>query len=249
MRRLLCCALLYAATQCSLAAAAEVSLHGSTTVNATLIVPLRAEIERLSGQQLAIIANGSQRGIADLVGGSAQIAMISAPLDEEVRRLNRQRPGAIDAARLRAYEIGETRVAFAVHPSNPVRSVSGAQLADIFAGRIRYWSDLRGYDRDIVIVAAQPGDGLRSMVEMLLLQGGSLPADARSMTNATQVASVVAQLPGAIGIVAPTSLGPSVAELRGATVLRQPLLLVTLIPESAAVRSVVDAAAKLAAAR
>jgi phosphate transport system substrate-binding protein len=222
--------------------AGEVSLHGSTTVMNTLIVPNKAEIEERSGQQLRLVGNGSQRGIADLVAGRAEIAMISAPLAEELIRLSEKTPGEIDSERFNKYVIGESRVAFAVHPSNPVRILTNKRLAGIFAGKLRNWKDLGGADQEIIIVTAQPGDGLRAMVEGKLLNGANLPSGARAMTNATQIAKVVSQLPGGIGMVAPPSLDGSVAELRGDEPIVQPLILVTMGEETPEVRRVVEAA-------
>jgi phosphate transport system substrate-binding protein len=229
----------------SVAAAGQVSLHGSTTVNNMIITPKKAEIEKASGQQLDVVGNGSGRGIVDLVAGTAQIAMISAPLDDEVKKLNEKTPGSVDAARLKAHQIGESRVAFAVHPSNTVKSLTNAQLADVFAGRTKNWKEIGGPDQPVVIVAAQPGDGLRSMVEATMLKGASLPADTRAMSNATQVAKIAAQLPGAIGILAPASIDGSVSELRGDTPIVQPLILVTMGDETPEVHQVVEAAAKV----
>src|SRR5476651_2869816 len=117
-------------------AAEPISLNGSTTVMNTIVMPKKAEIEKLSGQTIAIVGNGSQRGIVDLAGGKAQIAMISAPLDDEVKKLNESKPGSVDAAKLHGHQIGETRVAFAVHPSNGVKTLTDAQLADILAGKV-----------------------------------------------------------------------------------------------------------------
>jgi phosphate transport system substrate-binding protein len=85
-----------------MAAAGQVTLHGSTTVNNAIMVPKKAEIEKASGQQLDIVGNGSGRGIVDLVEGKAQIAMISAPLEDEVKKLNEKTPGSVDAGRLKA---------------------------------------------------------------------------------------------------------------------------------------------------
>src|SRR5277367_1824353 len=81
----------------NVAAAGQVSLHGSTTVNNVILVPKKAEIEKASGQQLEIVGNGSGRGIVDLVEVKAQIAMISAPLEDEVKKLNEKTPGSVDA--------------------------------------------------------------------------------------------------------------------------------------------------------
>lgn len=244
MRKLPFLALSLVMTMTSVAAAGPVSLHGSTTVNNMIITPKKAEIEKASGQQLDVVGNGSGRGIVDLVAGTAQIAMISAPLDDEVKKLNEKTPGSVDAARLKAHQIGESRVAFAVHPSNTVKSLTNAQLADVFAGKTKNWKEIGGPDQPVVIVAAQPGDGLRAMVEATMLKGASLPADTRAMSNATQVAKIVAQLPGAIGILAPASIDSSVSELRGDTPIVQPLILVTMGDESPEVHQVVEAATK-----
>jgi phosphate transport system substrate-binding protein len=227
----------------SMAVAGEVSLHGSTTVMNMILVPKKAQIEKASGQQLDIVGNGSGRGIVDLVAGKAQIAMISAPLEDEVGALNKMTPGSIDISRLEAHQIGESRVAFAVHPSNSVRSLTNNQLADVFAGKIKNWKEIGGSDRPIVIVAAQPGDGLRAMVETTLLKGNPLSSDTRAMTNATQVSKVVSQLPGGIGIVAPITINGSAVELRGEKPIVQPLILVTTGEGTAEVRQVLEAAA------
>lgn len=237
-------ALAFVVAMTSMASAGQVSLHGSTTVNNAILTPKKAEIEKASGQQLEIVGNGSGRGIVDLIEGKAQIAMISAPLEDEVKKLNEKTPGSVDGARLKAHQIGESRVAFAVHPSNTVKSLTNAQLADVFTGKIKNWKELGGVDQPIVVVAAQPGDGLRSMVEGSLIKGSSLPADTRAMPNATQVAKVVSQLPGGIGILAPASIDGSIAELRGEKPIVQPLILVTMGDETAEIKQVLEAAAK-----
>lgn len=228
------------------ALAEPISLNGSTTVMNTILAPKKAEIEKLSGQTIVITGNGSGRGIADLVGGKAQIAMISAPLEEEVKKINEKQPGSVDLAKLKAHQIGEARVAFAVHPSNAVKSLTDAQLADILAGKVTNWKDVGGADQPIVIVAAGPGDGVRSMAEAAMLKGASLPASTRALSNATQIVKVVAQLPGALGVIAAVSLDATVAELKPGKPISQPLILVTMGEESPAVQQVIDAATKAA---
>ena len=75
---------------------------------------------------------------------------------------------------------------------------------------------------------------------MLTLSGAP---DTRAMSNATQVAKIVSQLPGAIGILAPGAIDGSVIELRGEKPIVQPLILVTMGDETAEVHQVVEAAA------
>jgi hypothetical protein len=52
-----------------IAQADSVSLHGSATVVDAIVAPHKTEIELLSGEQLDIVGNGSQRGLADLAAG------------------------------------------------------------------------------------------------------------------------------------------------------------------------------------
>ena len=209
-----------------------------------LIAPNQAEIEAVTGQQIVVTGNGSQRGLADLVAGKADIAMISASLELEVKKINERRPGSIDLGRLNAHVVGEASVAFAVNLSNPVRWLSRDQLTEVLVGKAQNWREVGGQDQPIMIVAAQPGDGLRTMVESALLKGGELSEDTRAMTNVTQIIRIVAQVPGAIGIVANASIDASVAEIKNDAPLTVPLILVTVGEETSRIRKIIDAVAK-----
>ena len=72
-----------------------------------------------------------------------------------------------------------------------------------------------------------------------------MAADARAMTNATQIAKIVAQVPGTIGIIADASLDSSVAEVKHDAALATPLVLVTIGDGTPQVRQVIDAVAKV----
>src|ERR1700730_15154436 len=123
----------------SIADAETVSVHGSTSVSNQLLTPHQAEIEHISGQTLDIVANGSGRGLADLAAGKADMAMISAPLEVEVAASDARTFGGLDPARFVAHQVGEARVAFVVHPSNPVTTLTLAQITLILSGKITRW--------------------------------------------------------------------------------------------------------------
>jgi phosphate transport system substrate-binding protein len=226
--------------------AQSISLNGSTTVAYMLVLPNKAAIEAASGQSIVVVGNGSQRGLSDLVLGRAEIAMISAPIEEEAERVNRRKPGSFDPTLLKAHVVGESCVAFVVHPTNPVRSLSNATLADILTGKIVNWKDVGGPDQPVMVVAAQPGDGVRTLVEEQLLNGGELTKDARAMPNAPQIPKVVAQVPGAIGLYTAGAVADSVAELTPEVPIAQPLTLVTMGEESPEVRRVISAIEQVA---
>jgi phosphate transport system substrate-binding protein len=226
----------------SVAQASTVAIHGSTTVSNAVLTPHKADIEQASGETLDIVANGSGRGLADLTAGKADMAMISAPLEAEAAAANAKTPGSVDPAKLVVHQIGEARVAFVVHPSNPVKELSLAQIAGILSGKISKWSEVGGADQPIVVVAAGPGDGVRSVVEGRLLGGASISAQVREMPNAPQIAQVAAQLPAAFGVTSAASVRPGVTILKTDQTLGQPLSLVTVGPASPDATKVIEAA-------
>jgi phosphate transport system substrate-binding protein len=225
--------------------AAELKLHGSSTVTNTLMMPHKAEIEATSGHSLTIVGNGSSRGLIDLMEGKADLGMISAPLETTIAKIEKKQPGATAGKDLQGHQVAETRVAFALHPSNPVKSLSLGQVADIMAGKIKNWNEVGGADAPIIVVVETPGGGVRSMVEKELLDKGDIGAETRVLPNSAQVVKVVAQMPQAIGIaIAATVDGSKTVALETDEVIAQPLILVSLGDPSTEAQQVIDAARK-----
>src|SRR5215470_3146164 len=126
MRLQIAIAGLVLALGCSTAHADVIEVHGSTTVSGNLLTPKKAEIEKAAGVELQIVGNGSGRGLGDLIEGKVKLAMISAPLADEAKSL-KAKGTSFDEAALRPFQVGAAHIVFAVHPSNPVRSLTSAQ--------------------------------------------------------------------------------------------------------------------------
>jgi phosphate transport system substrate-binding protein len=228
-----------AAFAASPASAETIEVHGSTTVSNNLLLPKKADFEKATGFELQIVGNGSGRGLTDLIEGKVKLAMISAPLADEVKSL-KAKGTAVDESKLKAYRVGSAISTFAVHPSNSVKSVSPAQMADVLSGKITNWKELGGADKPIVVVCESKGGGVRSMVEKEYLGGGEIAANKREVPNAPQAVKIVAQVDAALGIVAKASLTADVAELDGGKQVVQPLILVTLGEPDPSIAKLID---------
>ena len=174
-------------------------MQGASTVSRQIMEPFHAEIERLSGQVLTVIPNRSTLGLIALLEGRAHIAMISASLESEATNLQRSMPG-LPFDKLKSFEIKRTRVGIGVHPGNPVRGATRAQLTQILNGKIANWKELGGPDLPIRVVLVGGGGGVTVTVESVLLQGEQASAPNKLyVKTATQLFQVVEQEPGAIG--------------------------------------------------
>jgi phosphate transport system substrate-binding protein len=171
-------------------------IQGSTTFNSSLFKPYLANIETAAGHTLAVVPNKSSEGLLALLNGQADLAMISTSLESEISLLQKANPN-LPFARLRTFPVYETRAAFAVNPSNSVRSTSIAMMRRILLGDISNWRILGGADLPLKIVMVRDGGGVQLSVQTALLEKQLIkPHDLVAVGISRHVVEVVAKEPG-----------------------------------------------------
>lgn len=223
------------------APAQELVISGSSTVSHGLMLPNEAEVEVMSGVRLEVNSTGSGYGIKALFNGGADMAMISAPLGAVISNLNARDPGSINGRELVANQVGGSRVAFIVHPHNPIKTLTADQLYDILNGTITNWADVGGLPMPIELLAEPPGGGVRSAVEYRLSEWGDLLAVEHYVQSARLVPGAVAQVPGALGITAESHVGDTVALVTTEEAVIQPYYLVTRGQPDSRMNAVIEA--------
>ena len=222
-------------------------IQGSTTFARRLMEPYKAAIEADSKHELTLIPNKSLPGLIALMEGRAHMAMISASLKSEIDALQKALPGlAYD--RLQAHEILNTRIAFALHPSNRVRKGSLNQIRKILLGEITNWSALGGANLPIRVVLVGGGGGVTTVIETELLSGQPVQGPhVIYVKTPVQLVQVIEQEPGAIGF-AQLALTKKrgLPELATEQPVEQTLSLVTLGDPTPAMTDVIEAARRAA---
>jgi phosphate transport system substrate-binding protein len=225
----------------------ELRVSGAATVGKGIIIPNQAAIEQETGLTLKMTVNGDGNGLKDLYAGRSDVFMVAAPMEVTEHTLNEASPGSVSIGDFQLMPVGKTIIRFVLNPANPVKSLSPAQVRDIFTGKTTSWKDVGGDDLPIVVVAEVPGQGTRTNVEAGFLGGEPITASARTMQALIQVIQVAAQLPTAISYGNPASLTPNVAIIPGIEV-EQRLGLATKGAPSADAQKFVAAVAKYGAA-
>jgi ABC-type phosphate transport system substrate-binding protein len=226
-------------------ARSDVKVHGATTVTFGLMRPHKAEIEKIAGVELTILPSSTSHGLADLVQGKADIAMLAEPLEDIARVLNRKQPGFMNPADYVGRHVANAYVQIIVHPSNPLRALTNPQLAGLFSGKIKNWSELGGANQAVLVVGEPTSSPHRMIKEALDI---SYAPDLRVVQNANQTAIIVAQAPGAISYISTAHDLPIRDKLSfPKTALRLPLQLHLAVRKDAPdrVRRVIEAAASV----
>jgi phosphate transport system substrate-binding protein len=86
-----------------------------------------------------------------------------------------------------------------VHPSNPIKNLTIAQLKDIYTGKITDWQEVGGKKGAIVVVARDFTSGTHEAWAELVLNNEPVVKSAREKASSGAVLEVVAGEPNAIG--------------------------------------------------
>jgi len=163
-------------------------LTGSSTV-APLALEIGKRFERRNvGMRVDVQSGGSSRGIADARSGLANIGMASRALKSEENDLT-------------AFTIAMDGIGVILHKSNPVVTLTDAQIKSIYTGQVTNWYAVGGPNRPITVVNKAEG---RSTLELFLsyfaLKNSEIKAQVVIGDN-QQGIKTVAGNPGAIGYV------------------------------------------------
>ena len=169
-----------------------VTLAGSTSLQ-----PLAERwAERYAAVPVTVQAGGSTAGIRAARDGTADVGMSSRPLAADERAGLREHTVAIDG------------IAVVVHPRNPVRALTRAQLRDVFAGRVRSWRLVGGPDWPVIVVTREDGSGTRATFEELVMGELPIAGDALVTGFSGGLRRMVADDPRAIGYMTISQLLP-----------------------------------------
>lgn len=219
----------------SLAADAEpqvLRLHGSNTVGAELAPALvdswlrargwtelknvetkldeRVITAQRGGAQVRveIHAHGTATGFADLAAESTDFAMASRPVTAK-ELASAQQMASLDSAQ-QEHVLALDGLALVVHPQNPLRALTMAQVKALFGGQINNWKALGGSDVPVRLYARDERSGTFDTFKSLVLGGLPLATAKRFESNRALVDSVLGD-PAGIGFVGLNAVGKSKA--------------------------------------
>lgn len=143
---------------------------------------------------IEVSGGGSGTGVASLLNGTTEIANMSRPLSERERQqLSEHGFAAVETP------VALDALAMYVHESNPVGSLTIAQLRDVFTGRITRWSELGGADVPIVLYSRENNSGTYVYFKERVLDGRDFAVSAQTLPGTSAVINAVSLDPKSIG--------------------------------------------------
>lgn len=171
-------------------------IEGSTTVGP--IADAFAEVFKKNHPGLSISVNktGSGNGAAALVDGRCDIAILSRFMKDKEFSMAVEK-GVYPVAHVVAMD----GVCIVVHPSNPVKELTTAQVRDIYKGTITNWNQVGGIDMAIIPISRDTSSGTYETFHELVMNKEEMGSRVEYVNANPQAHARVKTTPGAIGYV------------------------------------------------
>ncbi len=176
------------------AADKTIVLDGSTTVG-PIAKSFATYFTRKFGIRVTVSESGSGNGAKSLINHTCSIATLSRPMKAE--ELAAAKKIGVNPV---AHVIALDGLAMVVHPGNPVRSLTKAQISSIYRGTVTNWQEVGGPNARIVVIQRESNSGTEdSFKELVVGKGVQITRNAETQASNGAVKNRVSTTPGAIG--------------------------------------------------
>ncbi len=189
---------LLTAAMISVASAQTLSIKGSDTLGAKL-VPQLAEGFKAAGNadvKFEIAAEGSTTAFPALANGTAQIGMSSREVKDDERTFCLTK-----GVHIKEHPICHDMLCVIVNKNSPLAKLTKDQVAKIFTGQVKDWSEIGGAPGKISIYTRNTSSGTYKDWQKLAMGGRDYPSSSLKMAGNEQIAQEVAKNKNGIGYV------------------------------------------------
>ena len=180
--------------------APEVAKHaGSAQVEKSLVGALP---DRKKPVAIEVHAHGSSTAFSDLAAGSTDMGQSSRRIKTEEVDALRERLGDLSRPGSE-HVVALDGLAIITHPGNPVTRLSVDEVAKIFAGKIRDWTEVGGKAGPIGLYARDDVSGTWDTFKHLVLAPGKheMDAAAKRFESSSELSDAVSRDPQGIGFI------------------------------------------------
>lgn len=197
MKSTIITSLLAIAFTAGLNAQSVLRIRGSDTLGAKL-VPQWAEgfKKQGGGASFDIAAEGSTTAFTNLAAGTAEIGMSSRKVKEDERTFAKTK-----GVFLTEHKVAYDMISVVINSANPIPALTKKQVAGIFTGQIKDWSEVGGTPGPISVYTRNTSSGTYKDWMDLAMKKKDYAPGSQKMAGNEQIVSEVASNKGGIGYV------------------------------------------------
>ncbi|MBI5140673.1 MAG: substrate-binding domain-containing protein [Nitrospirae bacterium] len=177
----------------------EIRVGAGAAPSSAVLKPVKEHFESATGIKLVHLEQGPKLALQGVIKGELDVAGAGVSFDEWIALMKKEGV-EVKADELRSFIVGKSRAVAMINKSNPVKSLTKAQLKDIFSGKALNWKDVGGSDMPILVVFAKLTPGMNSLYVNRVLDGTPITKEALDVSTGPDLRQAVASNTEAIGI-------------------------------------------------
>jgi phosphate transport system substrate-binding protein len=180
----------------ALAQSTTITVDGSTTVGPIAKAFAEYFMKNNAGVTVTVAESGSGNGAKSLINSTCQVADMSRFMKAEEFKAAVEK----DVMPV-AHVVAMDGIAVVVHPSNPVKNLTLAQITDIYTGKATNWKEVGGPDAKIVVISRDTNSGTYEAFEELAIKKAKMGSNVEYVGSNGAIRQRVQSTQGAIGYV------------------------------------------------
>ncbi len=174
----------------------RIIIDGSTTVGPIAKAFAEYYMSKNKDVNITVSESGSGNGAKSLINGMCHVADMSRFMKDK------EFAAAVKKGRTPvAHVVAIDGIVMVVHPSNPVKGFTVAQVRDIYMGRITNWKDLGGPNVEIVMISRDTNSGTYETFEKLVMKKKKIYEKAEYVGSNGAIRQRVQSTPASIGYI------------------------------------------------
>lgn len=193
-------ALIFVCCVSGTALAEEVKIGGGAAPTENVLNRIKDPMANAIGVTMKITANGPEQALKDLDAGLIDIATAGLSFADWMDMMDKANYPIADKSIYKNRVIGKDIIKVLTNKDVTVKSLSKEQLAAIFTGKAKNWSEVGGPSLPIVVVTGTKIPGTLKVFQKQVLDGAEFTKDAVESTDAAEMQKKVASTSGAVCI-------------------------------------------------
>lgn len=178
--------------------AEEIKVGAGAAPTENVFNKIKTPLAKATGLDLVIISNGPSQALKDLDVGSVDAASGGITFADWMTMMEKEGYAIPDKNAYKSRIIGKDIVKVLTNKDVTVSKLSKEQLAGIFNGKYKNWSEVGGPDKAIVVVLGTKIPGTQAVFQKQILDNGNYRKDTMEGSTAEDLKIKVGSTSGAV---------------------------------------------------
>ncbi len=185
----------------SAVAVQKVVIGTGATAAENIFFRIKEPLEKTGEPKLVIIVGGPVQAIKDLEIGMVEAAVSGVTFADWMTMLEKSGTATPNRKAYKSQVIGNDIIQVITNKDVGVTDLSKDQLAGIFSGKIKNWSEVGGPDTSITVLRNTISPGTQFVFQTQILNGEAYSPETIDLTSAGALKTRLKGTPGAIALV------------------------------------------------